>query len=200
MVQHPNPFDWSGGDPALDFVNTLDERPSDEPEDNISSYGELVRFVELAGLIEPRLAARLRARENASCGRIVRRARDMREHLFCLLSALHNGDRLPDAALQAIAHEVRMAHEAQTLTAANASGLVGYIWQPPDALEIPLHACALAVERFLVNTDTKRIKKCAAHDCDVYFIDTSKAQRRQWCSMQNCGNREKQRRRRASSN
>ena len=41
--------------------------------------------------------------------------------------------------------------------------------------------------------------KCGASDCEVYFIDTSKAHRRQWCSMQNCGNREKQRRWRGAS-
>lgn len=197
MVQHPSPFDWSGGDPALDFVNTLDERPSDEPEENLCSYGDLISFVELAGLIETRSATRLRASEKDSCAHIVRRARGLREHLFGVLSAQHNGDKLPDKALQAIAYEVRKAHEARTFTATNASSPVGYRWRSPEALEIPLHACALAVEKFLVNIETKRIKKCAAHDCDVYFIDTSKAQRRQWCSMQNCGNREKQRRRRA---
>jgi predicted RNA-binding Zn ribbon-like protein len=42
--------------------------------------------------------------------------------------------------------------------------------------------------------EAPRIRQCGASDCKVYFIDTSKAHRRQWCSMQNCGNREKQRR------
>jgi predicted RNA-binding Zn ribbon-like protein len=43
-------------------------------------------------------------------------------------------------------------------------------------------------------TDRDRFRKCDAPDCDVYFLDTSKGQPRQWCSMSNCGNREKQRR------
>ena len=31
MTATVNPFDWSGGHPALDFVNTLDERPFPTP-------------------------------------------------------------------------------------------------------------------------------------------------------------------------
>ncbi len=65
--------------------------------------------------------------------------------------------------------------------------MVTYSWMAADAADVPLHACALAVEALLVSSDPEH----------VYFIDTSKAHRRQWCSMQNCGNREKQRRWRA---
>ena len=44
MVRAANPFDWSGGDPALDFVNTLDERPSGAPVEN--SQGNEISTVE----------------------------------------------------------------------------------------------------------------------------------------------------------
>ncbi|WP_417021238.1 CGNR zinc finger domain-containing protein [Bradyrhizobium algeriense] len=50
------------------------------------------------------------------------------------------------------------------------------------------------MERLLVDEPRKRIRKCGASDCDVYYLDTSKGRRRQWCSMKGCGNREKQRR------
>ena len=60
MSNRADPFDWSGGHPALDLVNTLDERPFDSPVENLSTYRDLVRFAELARLIEPSIAARLR--------------------------------------------------------------------------------------------------------------------------------------------
>jgi predicted RNA-binding Zn ribbon-like protein len=66
-------------------------------------------------------------------------------------------------------------------------------------VEIPLHACALAIENLLIDVDRRRLKKCGASDCDVYFVDLSKGHRRRWCSMNNCGNREKQRRWRSAS-
>jgi predicted RNA-binding Zn ribbon-like protein len=89
---------------------------------------------------------------------------------------------------------VRRAHAARALVATATSNAAKYSWISPSSPEIPLHACALAIETLLVTADRSRIRKCGASDCEVYFIDTSKAHRRQWCSMQNCGNREKQRR------
>ncbi|MBH0123398.1 CGNR zinc finger domain-containing protein [Rhodococcus sp. NPDC003382] len=36
-----------------------------------------------------------------------------------------------------------------------------------------------------------RIKRCAADDCPLVFVDTSRAGNRRWCSMARCGNRDK---------
>jgi predicted RNA-binding Zn ribbon-like protein len=194
MAGRADPFDWSGGDPALDFVNTLDERPSGAPIENLAAYGDLVRFAELAGIIEPSASRRLQSLKGPACSRIAKRAREVREHLHAILAAAHLGQTVPKAALDAITLEVRRAHAARTLVATETSSAVKHCWLSPFAPEVPLYACALAVETLLVTADYGRIRKCGASDCDVYFIDTSKAHRRQWCSMQNCGNREKQRR------
>jgi predicted RNA-binding Zn ribbon-like protein len=194
MAGRADPFDWSGGDPALDLVNTLDERPSGAPIENLAAYGDLVRFAELAGIIEPSVSKRLQSLKGPACSRIARRARELREHLHAILAAAHLGQTVPKTALDAIALEVRRAHAARALAATQTSGAARHCWLSPSSPQVHLHACALAIETLLVTADTSRIRKCGASDCDVYFIDTSKAHRRQWCSMQNCGNREKQRR------
>ena len=194
MAGRANPFDWSGGDPALDFVNTLDERPSGAPVENLATYADLVRFAELAGLIEASASARLRSLQGPNGSRIAKRTRGLREHLYAILAAAHSGKTVPKASLDAIGSEVRRAHAARVLVAEATSNAFRHSWISPSSPEIPLHACALAIETLLVAADRSRIRKCGASDCEVYFIDTSKAHRRQWCSMQNCGNREKQRR------
>lgn len=194
MSRHPDPFEWRGGHPALDFVNTLDERPMGTPIENLGSYGDLVKFAKLAGLIEPSTARRLRSVTGRHCTSIARRARELREHVFAILAATHAGKTTPRASLGAIGSHVRRAHAARALVATAAPTTIRHDWIVPTSPEIPLHACALAVESLLVAFDRSSIRKCGAADCDVYFIDTSKARRRQWCSMQNCGNREKQRR------
>jgi predicted RNA-binding Zn ribbon-like protein len=199
MAGRANPLDWSGGHPALDFVNTLDERPSGAPVENLATYGDLVRFAGLAGLIETSVANRLRSLMGPKCSRIGRRARKLREHLYAILAATHAGRTVPKAALDAVASEVRGAHAARALVATATSNAVRHDWISPSSPEIPLHACALAVESLLVMANRSRIRKCGASDCEVYFIDTSKAHRRQWCSMKNCGNREKQRRWRSAA-
>lgn len=194
MVKPANPFEWSGGHPALDLVNTLDERPSGSPVETLATYGDLVRFAGLARLIEPSVAERLRSLEGPACARIARRARDLREHLHAVLAAVHRARPIPRDAMGAIASAVRQAHAARAFAAAGGSRLATHCWRAPSAPDIPLHACALAIESLLVDAKLDEIRKCGAHDCDVYFVDTSKGHRRLWCSMQNCGNREKQRR------
>ena len=194
MVERADPFEWSGGHPALDFVNTLDERPLDQPIENLATYRDFVRFAELAGLIEPAPARTLRALAGPASSRIVRRARKLREHLFNALVAIHQHEPVSRRDLDAIASAIRAARANRVLVASTSRSLALYRWSRPTAVEIPLHACALAIESLLMDVDRRRIKKCEASDCDVYFVDTSKSHRRQWCSMKNCGNREKQRR------
>jgi predicted RNA-binding Zn ribbon-like protein len=194
MTRRTNSFDWSGGHPALDFVNTLDERPSDAPIENLATYDDLVSFTELAGLIEPSAARRLRSLGGPTCTRVVRRTRELREHLYAVLSALRLGRTVARSSLDAIALEIRRAHVARTFTATGTANAITHCWASPASPDVPLHACAIAIETLLVSADHSRIRQCGAADCEVYFLDTSKAHRRQWCSMQNCGNREKQRR------
>lgn len=199
MSDRADPFEWSGGHPALDFVNTLDERPSESQIDNLATYRDLVRFAELAGLVEAPVAARLTRLDDRACARIVKRARKLREHLHDMLAAAHSGQPVQQLDLEAITAAIQAAHAAQALVTSPSSRLACRCWRPTLAPEIPLHACSLAIERLLVDEDRKRIRKCGASDCDVYYIDASKAQLRQWCSMKGCGNREKQRRWRNTS-
>ena len=198
MKSASNQFDWSGGHPALDLVNTLDERPSDAPVELLSTYGDLVRFVELSGLIEPSLAEKSSLLSGPACSRAVRCVREIREHLFAVLTAHHAGSPIAQCLLDAIALKVRRAHCARAFASTERRGIIVLRWVSPTSPDVPVHACALAVENLLVAANHSRIRKCGAEDCDVFFIDTSKAHRRQWCSMQNCGNREKQRRWRSS--
>ena len=198
MTARIDRFDWSGGHPALDLVNTLDERPFERPVEILESYQDLVLFTELAGLIEPTLARKLGARSGPACLRIVARVRALREQLFKILAAVHADEPARRAELEAISAAARSAHAARVLVAQTSRGLASYHWSRPASVETPLHACALAVEDLLVmDVDRGCIRKCGALDCEVYFVDRSKGRRRRWCSMENCGNREKQRRWRA---
>ncbi|MET0976215.1 MAG: CGNR zinc finger domain-containing protein [Leifsonia sp.] len=43
-----------------------------------------------------------------------------------------------------------------------------------------------------------RVRRCAAEDCSLVYVDTSRAGSRRWCSMQRCGNRAKVRKFRAA--
>ena len=187
-------FEWSGGHPALDLVNTLDERPSPAPIENLATYRDLIEFAALAGLVDRRTAARLQRLDSRSGSLIVKRARRLRERLHDVLAAANSERPARQPDLDALSAAIAAAHAAQILVASPAPGLASRRWSSPRAPEIPLHACSLAIECLLVGEERERVRKCGASDCDVYYLDTSKGRRRQWCSMKGCGNREKQRR------
>ena len=199
MSDRAGPFDWSGGHPALDLVNTLDERSFPAPIENLATYADLLRFAELAKLIEPSIARRLRNLSDPASTRATTQVRKLREQLYDVLAAAHAGKPLPQADLDAIGRATQAAHAERTLVMSTETGLATHRWSQPVAPEVLLHACALSIEDLLLNVDRKKIRKCGASDCAVYFVDTSKGHRRQWCSMKNCGNREKQRRWRAGT-
>lgn len=56
-----------------------------------------------------------------------------------------------------------------------------------DALALIAQTCC----ELLASTKISSLHKCASEKCILYFVDTSKNQLRQWCSMETCGNREK---------
>lgn len=59
----------------------------------------------------------------------------------------------------------------------------------------PLQATLASVARdavsLLADGPLDRVRQCAADDCSVWFLDSSRPGRRRWCSMAGCGNREK---------
>jgi predicted RNA-binding Zn ribbon-like protein len=196
MSNGSDAFDWSGGHPALDLVNTLDERPFEHPIETLVTYIDLARFVAFAGMVEPATGQRLARLSGIRCTETLERTIELREHLHDALRAMLSGRPLPMRDLDAISTAVQAAHGSRKLIVTTSPGFAGHTWSDGLAPEIPLHACAIAVEHLLTQVDRTKVRKCAASDCDVWFLDASKAHHRQWCSMKGCGNREKQRRRR----
>jgi predicted RNA-binding Zn ribbon-like protein len=194
MSDRTEHFEWSGGHPALDLVNTLDERPFPSPIENLATYRDLVRFATSAELINSSIARALQKLSGPACNQVAKRVRELRESLHELLAATLHRRPAPDVHLAAITAAIQAAHAARELAMSTSSRLASKRWSDPADPNMLLHACALAVEDLLINVDRTNLRKCGAPDCGVFFVDTSKAHRRQWCSMKNCGNREKQRR------
>ncbi|KHS64220.1 hypothetical protein QT13_19550 [Pectobacterium brasiliense] len=54
-----------------------------------------------------------------------------------------------------------------------------------------LEPVAMAFAALISGPEVKYIRQCEAHDCTLFFLDTTKSHRRRWCSMALCGNRMK---------
>src|SRR6185369_11953527 len=136
MSGRANPFEWSGGHPALDLVNTLDERPSPSPIENLATYRDLTRFAALAGLIDHRTGARLQRLDGRSGALVAKRARKLREHLHDVLAAANSGRPARRLDLDALSAAIRAAHAARTLVSSPSPGLADRRWSPALTVEI----------------------------------------------------------------
>jgi predicted RNA-binding Zn ribbon-like protein len=69
-----------------------------------------------------------------------------------------------------------------------------FVWTFPErteALDRFLWPVPLSAAELLTSSDLDRLGQCGGVDCGWIFLDTSRNRRRQWCTMQDCGNRAK---------
>lgn len=183
-------FEWHGDHMAADFVNTLDERLSQQPEERLSNYAALIDFTRQAGLIDEQIAANLlRQRDTPAAKAVWSAALAFREALYQVLCAAIHQILADGEALAHVESIIREAGDARHLSL-DSSGFT-WDWQEVDNPARPLWELALAAEQLLLSEPFERIKKCAADDCGVLFVDHSRAGGRRWCSMADCGNRYK---------
>jgi predicted RNA-binding Zn ribbon-like protein len=186
-------FEWDGNDPALNFVNTLDERLSPAPLERLESYEALVTFTRQAEIINARTASTLLAGTSIAAGReTVAAAVDCRETLHRVLKAGLAGRAPGETDLATLNSFIAETHAHRVLTASTRG--IEWTWDEPLSPRRPLWELALAIERLLFHERKDRVRKCDSDECGTLFIDLSKTGLRRWCSMSKCGNRSKARR------
>jgi predicted RNA-binding Zn ribbon-like protein len=199
-MEHPRDvsrLELLGGDPALDFANTL-EGPRGERSlvDWLPDYAALVSWSVRAALLDAEAAEDLRTlsgRRRSAAAVAHRDAVRLRAALGDIFGALAAGDRAPQASLAALlrAHHAALAHAALAPTA----GRYAVTW-PPSGLGRPWWPVAQAAVDLLRSDRLPRLKGCGR--CSWLFLDQTKNRSRRWCSMADCGTAEKLRRRAAA--
>ena len=192
------PVKFIAGRLCLDFVNTVGGRDAADAviRDKLASYEELLAWSVLAGCIGRRRAgilARQAAREPRQAAAILGRAVRLREALYGLFKSAVGSGKPPLADANAFRAELAIARAHQELTALGC----GFAWtfaESPAALDRILWPVALSAGDLLTSADLPRLRQCACPECGWLFLDTSRNHRRQWCDMQDCGNRAKVRR------
>ena len=100
--RRPPKFELIAGNLCLDFINTLDDRPSEQPKELLPNYYELARFGEDTGILTPNQLDFFYERiplapEDAE--ETMRRARKLREALHDIFLAVMNGRKAPQPAM-----------------------------------------------------------------------------------------------------
>jgi predicted RNA-binding Zn ribbon-like protein len=67
------------------------------------------------------------------------------------------------------------------------------IWVAPITAAQVLSTVARDAIDLFTGPNAARIRQCAGPRCALVFVDTSRPGQRRWCSMERCGNMDKQR-------
>jgi predicted RNA-binding Zn ribbon-like protein len=189
-----SPWSFQAGNLALNFANTVEWHASDHPDELLNAYSDLVDWARDYALLSPEAAQALAAeadRHPEAAGKALARAIDLREAIYRIFSTVvcckqpepEDLARLKEAWRQAMA-SAEIAPDDE-----------GFTWkwadQPADLEQILWPVAGAAVELLLSDT-LSQVGQCADdRGCGLLFIDTSRNQSRQWCSMDACGNRAK---------
>lgn len=199
------------GNVCLDFVNTLDDRhssdPDTQPKELLESYADLARFAEDAGVLDSRQVDRLNERSYAEPERaqqVLIWGRELREAIHDVFWAIMNKQPVPPGALarlnadvQGAAGHVRLvpATHAATKQGAAKGGTPKTIfeWRFDDFNDFDsvLWPIARAAGDLLASDQLPYVRACFSKTCEWFFLDTSKNHHRRWCDMTRCGNRAK---------
>lgn len=180
-------FQLVGGDPALDFLNTISDWSADEARDYLPDLQEALRFAVEAGVLTRAEAQRVATRPPGS---ELTRLRELRTRLERMLRSAV-ADRVPAAAdLDALARDAGDAARAARLRASRGRLLrvIDVDAAGPAALRWRIIDAAIAL---LTSERMERVKACPG--CGWFFLDVSRNQSRRWCSMAMCGNSAKAR-------
>ena len=182
-----------GGRLCLDFVNTLDWRGTDTPQEFLHTFHDLVSWSRHAGICSRQEAEKLYCmgeRSNAEARLVLDRAIKLRESIYRLFSASIASRNPTKEDLAVFNKNLCRTMEAFQITATEE----GYAWDivrdkmKPDWILNPIIYSAAEI---LVSDELKKVKACADSACGWLFIDVSRNQSRRWCDMKDCGNRAK---------
>lgn len=183
-----------GGQPAVDFVNTVHDWHQPEPPDYLQGFDDFVRWCEMAGLIRdsgPLFRNRPEAEKEAAFAEV----RKLRASLHELFAAVARGESLPADALEYLNEVVRRTVKWRRLAPSSNDPGIACQWDFDDAPPIALLGpVAWKAAELLELGPLDRLKECPADSCGWLFVDTSRNRSRTWCSMATCGNNAKVRR------
>lgn len=195
-IQSGKNWDFDGGRLPLDFANTAEWHLSQEPDEWLTDYPDLVDWSAAAGLIGEDEAFNLlaeAARHPQEAEAVLDRAIALREAAFKIFMAVTKGEETRNSELGLISNILQESSEYQRIEH-TARGFE-WVWSCVT-LDCMLGPIARSIAELLTSSELDRVGLCADEDrgCGYLFYDTSRNHSRRWCSMESCGNRAKAKR------
>ena len=182
-------YQFVAGNLALDFVNTVAYRADPgKKKDHLQRSEDVRRWANQAQLPD---------RAAISSGPLpgtaaLRRIRAVREELFAVFHAIASDDPIPADALARVGKALHDCSARRHLSIEGAE--VRWTWRPgARCADYLLYPVLTAATDLLTSVSRGLVRQCADAGCGWLFLDRSNARKRRWCSMADCGNRNKAR-------
>jgi predicted RNA-binding Zn ribbon-like protein len=181
-------FLFLAGHPCLDFLNTR-LLVKGQPVELLPSLEEFLRWLTRAGRIDTKTVADALKRWNDSADgvRTVERARAFRETLRHMTEGLVRSRGVSTEGVAAI-NFILAENDGNLRLERHGGGFRTRFAARPTSPITLLGALAEAAADLLSNAAIHLVRRCGNPDCVLFFYDTTRNHRRQWCSMSTCGN------------
>jgi len=187
-MQSVTEMPFVAGNPALDFVNTAEERGHPDAGDALVTADDLCSWGQRYGLITG-----VAARDEQTTAEF-EQAVEARELLYALFYARTHQRPLARPDLTRLAQLAACAYAEATVDAAS-DGTIRWHWDQ-SRLATVRHVAVTSAIDLLSTGPISRLKQCPGDHCGWFFLDTTKRGNRRWCSMSECGQEAKNRGRR----
>ncbi len=185
-----------GGDLCLDFANTLNGHNSLPQHEYLHDYRDLVlwaRHTEALSQSDMKILLGQAQKQPSEAEDVFQKALILRETVFRIFSALAFKSKPAGDDLDWLNEAWWESQRHARLIPVSAGFVLG--WEDDPALERVARLVTASAVGLLTSEKIKQIRRCSGDHCDWLFVDTSRNHLRRWCSMDECGNRAKMRRR-----
>ncbi|MGJ5820438.1 CGNR zinc finger domain-containing protein [Paludibaculum fermentans] len=182
-------YQFVAGNLALDFVNTVAYRADPGKKiDHLQCAAEVRQWASEAQLPDRAAIHSCPLMGTAA----LRRIRAVREQLFAVFHAIAIDDPIPADTLAQVGNALHDCCAKRCLALQGAD--VRWTWRPAArCTDYLLHPVLVAATDLLTSDAHGLVRQCEDAGCGWLFLDRSNARKRRWCSMADCGNRNKAR-------
>jgi predicted RNA-binding Zn ribbon-like protein len=181
-------FVFVGDHPAIDFANTL-VISSGHLEDLLCSWSDVVDWLSRTGLSTNPSLNIPASRGAEALKKVVELRQAWKEKLAQIIAGNKVSDDFLERLNTLLAEDT--FHETLRRGGKKDFSLVRSVSQF-DGEKLALAILARQIALFLAEANLSYLHRCAnTTSCVLYFYDTTKNHRRQWCSVASCGNRHK---------
>jgi predicted RNA-binding Zn ribbon-like protein len=182
-------FVFVGNYLCLDFLNT-EVVEKGKSIDLLGNFSDLAEWLFEAEVVDARgeRAITRKWNDHAVSASALEQAREFRAVLRRIIGNIVQAKPVGKSSIEEINRILRKQNEYSYLRRENGE----YKMRSQLLFDQPVHLLspiAKSAADLLVNANFSLIKKCENPNCILYYYDTSKNQKRRWCSMKICGNR-----------